>query len=35
MQLMNIQNDLREQGVFRKKKTQATLREESAITVIF
>ena len=31
---MNIQNDLREQSVFKKEKTQVTSREESAITVI-
>ena len=31
---MNVQDDSEEQSVFRKKKTQATLRGESAITVI-
>ena len=32
---MNVQHDLREQSVFKRKKTQATSREESAIIVIF
>ena len=35
MQLMNVQDDLREQSVFKERETQATSREESAITVIF
>ena len=35
MQLTDIQNDSRGQGVFKERETQVTSRRESAITVIF
>ena len=35
MQLTDVQNNLREQSIFKKRETQVTSREESAITVIF
>ena len=34
MQLKNIQNDLREQNVFKKREMTATLKEWNAITMI-
>ena len=34
MQLMNIQNDLKRQSVFKRKKTQVTSTEENATLVI-
>ena len=35
MQLMNVQNNLKRQSVFKREKTQATSREKSAIIMIF
>ena len=34
MQLTDVQNDLKKQSVFKRKKTQATSREKNTIIVI-